>query len=236
MEIYMSTQVKICGITSMEDVKIVNRFKPDYMGCVLYYPKSKRNIPLDLAAELLVKIDGSVKKVAVVVSPTWQQIRDIEQLGFDYIQIHGKWDKDMISNSTIPIIWAMNMKEEQFDKDNRSKLDKKFYINLNAIIQSDRIYGVLFDSGTPGSGEIFLWNDICKARELAAQKGKKVFLAGGLKAENVAGAIHVLAPDVVDVSSGVEYENCPNRVGKDEKKVEDFIKTVQMEEKHEQGK
>ena len=32
--------------------------------------------------------------------------------------------------------------------------------------------------------------------------------------------------DVVDVSSGVEFENQPSRIGKDEKRVEDFIKAV----------
>ncbi|MGB4807108.1 MAG: phosphoribosylanthranilate isomerase, partial [Ruminococcus bromii] len=36
-------KVKICGITSAEDIKIVNACKPDFAGFVMFFPKSKRN-------------------------------------------------------------------------------------------------------------------------------------------------------------------------------------------------
>lgn len=239
----MATQVKICGITSMQDVAIINQCKPDYIGCVLYYPKSKRNISLNLAKEIIAQTDSNIKKVAVVVSPTIQQIKEIETIGFDYIQIHGEWDKEVISNTTIPIIWAVNINNESFDKEqsfnamdkfeNIPKLSKTFYSNLNIVIKSDRVYGVLFDSGTSGSGETFSWNVVSKARKMTAKEGKKVFLAGGLKAENVASAIHFITPDVVDVSSGVEYENQSDKIGKDKKRIEDFIKAVQYGGKNE---
>ena len=37
-------QVKICGLTSMDDVHIIEKYGADYAGMVLYYPKSRRNI------------------------------------------------------------------------------------------------------------------------------------------------------------------------------------------------
>lgn len=33
-------QVKICGLTSMDDVHIIEKYGADYAGMVLYYPKA----------------------------------------------------------------------------------------------------------------------------------------------------------------------------------------------------
>ena len=54
-----------------------------------------------------------------------------------------------------------------------------------------------------GTGKALPWNDL--AVDLARDRGSSaVVLAGGLKPYNVVSAIRTLAPDVVDVSSGVE--------------------------------
>ena len=52
-------------------------------------------------------------------------------------------------------------------------------------------------------------------------------LAGGLTPENVAESIHILKPDIVDVSSGVEYKNGK---GKDPEKISQFIRDVRKRE------
>jgi phosphoribosylanthranilate isomerase len=54
-----------------------------------------------------------------------------------------------------------------------------------------------------GTGQALPWNDL--AVDLARDRGScAVVLAGGLSPYNVVGAIRTLAPDIVDVSSGVE--------------------------------
>jgi len=59
------------------------------------------------------------------------------------------------------------------------------------------------ESGLGGTGRAFDWEREADAvRRIVA--GKPLVLAGGLDAENVGAAIRALAPDVVDVSSGVE--------------------------------
>ena len=63
-------------------------------------------------------------------------------------------------------------------------------------------------------------------RQLNAYCGnKKLFLAGGLTPDNVKAAIEAVRPDVVDISSGVEYEDVLIK-GKDESKVKAFINAV----------
>lgn len=60
------------------------------VGMVLFFEKSKRNITIDNAKEIMKTLDDKIKTVAVVVSPTIDQIEEIENAGFDYIQIHGE--------------------------------------------------------------------------------------------------------------------------------------------------
>ena len=46
-------QIKICGLTNMEDVAYINQYKPDYAGMVMYFPKSPRNVDEEKAQKLL---------------------------------------------------------------------------------------------------------------------------------------------------------------------------------------
>ena len=57
-------KVKICGITSAEDIKIVNDCKPDFAGFVMFFPKSKRNISPETAKGLIDTLDENVSSVA----------------------------------------------------------------------------------------------------------------------------------------------------------------------------
>ena len=59
------------------------------------------------------------------------------------------------------------------------------------------------ESGLGGTGRTFDWErEAATIRRLIGDK--RLIAAGGLDPDNVAAAIRALAPDVVDVSSGVE--------------------------------
>lgn len=75
------TEIKICGIKYDEDIGIINELKPDYAGMVLFFEKSKRNIAIDRAAEMIKKLDKNIQKTAVVVSPDINQIKAITDVG-----------------------------------------------------------------------------------------------------------------------------------------------------------
>jgi phosphoribosylanthranilate isomerase len=54
-----------------------------------------------------------------------------------------------------------------------------------------------------GTGAVVPWDRLAAMLE-PVRANRVLVLAGGLRPENVAGAIEILSPDVVDVSSGVE--------------------------------
>ena len=43
-------KIKICGIRRLEDVRIVNKYKPDYIGFV--FADSKRKVSHELASQM----------------------------------------------------------------------------------------------------------------------------------------------------------------------------------------
>ncbi len=216
------TQIKICGMTCEADIEAVNTYLPDYIGFVLFFPKSKRNISIEQAKHLLEKVDEKIQTVAVVVSPTTEQIKQIEEVGFDYIQIHGTVTDKVYEQCGLPILRAFNV----------SDLDK-----LEEYEAKDKIKGYVFDSKTPGSGKTFDWNlldDIRQRQKTDTSKDvsykktkKKIFLAGGIDETNVKRAITEVSPDVIDLSSAVEKASEDGTFhGKDPEKIRTIVTMV----------
>lgn len=180
-------KIKMCGITTPADVAAVNEVRPDYIGMVMYFPKSKRNVSVDTARMLLAELSEDVQKAAVVVSPDAEQIAEIAELGFDVIQIHGQVSDELIENAHLPVWKAFNVK------------DMDMYPHYQSL---SNVAGYVFDAGEPGSGKTFDWNSLNEIE----RDGRLFVLAGGLTPENVERAIKQVQPDVVDVSSGIEYD------------------------------
>ena len=196
-------EVKICGIRTLDEAKKISDLNPDYLGFVLFFPKSKRNISIDDAATII-KAVPAVKKVAVTVSPTLEQIKKIEYARFDILQIHGAFDISLLKDTDIPVIRAFNAGNIE---------------DLSSYIDNDKVVGLLFDAPSPGSGQTFDYSLIPDIKD----NDKKIFLSGGLNPSNVKSAIQAVNPHAVDVSSGVENID---GTGKDIKLVEEFIKAA----------
>ncbi len=199
-----TTMIKVCGLTEVREAEYLNRLKIDFAGFVLFFPKSKRNISIEKAEEIMKHLDKNIKKTAVVVSPAKEQIIDICNLGFDYIQIHGKIEEEVLKMAQIPVLKAFNVDDmDEF----------KMYSS------NEKIAGYVFDAAQPGSGKSFDW-DILSQIE---RDGKLFVLAGGLNPDNVRKAVAAVNPDMVDVSSGVENDD---GFGKDILKIEKFVKQI----------
>ena len=204
ININSNTKVKICGLTSPAEARYLNENHVDFAGMVLFFPKSKRNISIEQAMEIMAALDASIKRVAVVVSPSIEQVRQIEAAGFDYIQIHGEIpETEAEAAIAIPILKAFNVSDmgsyEKYHNDSR-------------------IAGYVFDAIEPGSGKTFDWKLVDNI-----PRDEKLLLAGGLNPDNVRMAIEAVHPDGVDVSSGVENDD---GAGKNAEKIHDFVAAV----------
>lgn len=197
------TKIKICGLTSAEDAQIINNLGVEYAGVVMFFPKSKRNTSPEKAREIISAIE-TAKTVAVVVSPTVEQIKIIEECGFDLIQIHGEAPEEVFTSSELPLFKAFNVK----DIDTIGKYEKM-----------KNIIGYVFDAAQPGSGKTFDWSML---KDIPHSK-KLLILAGGLNPNNATAAVRAVHPDIADVSSGVENDN---GVGKNRGKAEQFVNAV----------
>lgn len=198
------TKIKICGLTTPQEAEWVSKAQADYAGMVLFFPKSKRNITIDRAKEIMKSLSPKIKKVAVVVSPSALQIKEIQEAGFDIVQIHGQVIPEVLGILQIPFLRAFNV-------DNMQEWER--------YEAEPKCIGYVFDAVKPGSGKTFDWSSIPNLPE----DGKSYLLAGGLNPDNVGSAVAVMHPYGVDVSSGVENEYGQ---GKDPEKIEAFVRAV----------
>lgn len=205
-------RIKICGLTRTDEAKVLNESKADYAGFV-FFEKSRRNVSIMQAREIKQKLNLTIQTVAVTVSPDKELVKQIEEAGFDVLQVHGELKPEILEYVRLPIWRACNLKEPE---------------DVKKLEQHEKITGYVIDAGNAGSGRTFDWNhsrDFLEEARKNAFTGKKFILAGGLNSENVTEGIRMFAPDVVDVSSGVERE-----YRKEETLIVEFIRKVREHE------
>ena len=202
-------RIKICGLTRPEEADYLNENQVDFAGFVLFFPKSKRNITLERAKEIMSRLDPKIKTVAVTVSPTKDQIRQIKDAGFHLIQIHGEVEEDVWNTLPLPAWKAFNINDMEYFLEYQQKVQVKGYV---------------FDAHEPGSGKTFDWDML---KNLPRDE-KMLILAGGLSPDNVKKAIEYVKPDGVDVSTGVERSGGD---GKDKDKIHKFVEEIRKSTK-----
>jgi len=191
-------EVKFCGMTRDEDVREAARLGAAYVGTILTV--SPRRITADHARSLFGALEGTpVKSVCVFGDEPVEEVIDLaKRAACDVVQLHGRANSASVTERL------------------RQELDVEVWhvvrVGPQGIAQEERdgldgADGVLLDtlavSALGGTGTTFDWQAVHgDVRDL--RFGRRLIVAGGLKPGNVREAIERLAPDVVDVSSGVE--------------------------------
>ena len=210
------TRIKICGLTRKEDIRTVVSAGADALGFV-FYPKSPRYVSAHKAAELTVDVPPFVTTVGLFVNADIDDVRAVvETTHLSLLQFHGDetsgWCSEAADATNTPFIRVFRVKPDTTADD---------------LLQYERIYrnaspyfkGLLLDTYTDvygGAGKAFNWSLISK------EIGPRVVLSGGLSAQNVTGAVSLLRPFAVDVSSGVETA----RGIKNAEKIQAFVHAV----------
>lgn len=215
------TKVKICGLTRKEDIKYVNELLPDYVGFV--FAKSKRQVSLDKAKELINLLDKNIQTVGVFQDENIEKVKNTAAyLKLDIIQLHGSEDKEYAKRLYPSKVWKCLSIDVVESLDNNNLLQDRIKVNQEKLdrLSEYKIEALLVDSSVKGTkggtGVSFNWDIL---NELVLNK--KLILAGGLNCDNIEKAIEKLEPYAVDVSSGVEENGIKNY-----NKMKSFIKKV----------
>ena len=221
-------KIKICGLTKPQEAAYLNEVHAAYAGFV-FYEKSKRNITIQRAREIVQQLDPGIQRVAVMVSPDEQMIEQLEEAQlFDILQIHGTLSAQVLKKASLPIWYAVNVADEE-------EIARQEAVLAQFGEAADAIRAIVVDGAKYGGGKVFNWRKSRRLLKAGAQSppdmglfagGREFVLAGGLQAENVAEGILLFAPDVVDVSSGVEGPD-----GKDREKILAFAKAAEATER-----
>ena len=218
-------QIKICGITQDEEIQWLNEADVSYAGFVLY-EKSCRYIPISKTQELFEKLNDSIKKVAVAVSPDVTMVKQVMDAGFDILQVHGNLTEEVLAVTEIPVWQAVNLTD--------ANIFEELVREYRDLSIDEKITALLMDAKEFGSGKTFGWDAyerdegkemLRQLRQILEKEQIQFVLAGGLTPDNVSRGIDIFSPDIVDVSSGVEKE--PGQgTGKDREKIQKFVRNM----------
>ena len=200
-------KIKICGLSRVEDIQMVNELLPDYIGFV--FANSKRQVSPKQAGELKKLLRPEIKAVGVFVNSPLEQVVALVQEGvIDMVQLHGDEDaaycQQLRQKIKVPVIKAIRLRDE-------AVLENLDCFPCDYLLFDTYVVGQYGGSGK--LGRLSLLN--------GRKFGKPYFLAGGMTAQNVQEALRQVDAYAVDVSGGVETDGM-----KDARKVAAFIQAV----------
>ena len=182
------TQIKICGITNIDDALCAASCGADAVGFI-FHPASPRYIAPERAKEIIAALPAELVKVGVFVNREAEDVaQTVEDCGLDLIQLHG--DESPEYCRRFPPERVIKAVFPRTPEDLRALVAYDVRAFLADFREAGR-YG--------GTGKRADW-------VLAEMLGKThpLILAGGLCIENIGEALAAVAPGAVDINSGCE--------------------------------
>ncbi len=220
----MTTKIKICGITSLQDALAALDAGADFLG-LIFAQSSPRRADHAVAKEIIAGVEKRAKVVGVFKDQPLDEVRSLAQkLGLDFVQCHGAESIEYVRQLPAKVIKVLEL---------TGAVDSSI-ADTAQTWKNDAAY-LLFDR--PKSLSDPAWYKAAVQQLLAAQRSTRgvdptlgslplpYFFAGGLSAENVGEIVASLQPFAVDVASSIE--SSPGK--KDIAKMNDFCKAVKRD-------
>ena len=199
-------QVKVCGLSTVEQVNACIECGADFCGFILNYPKSHRFISLEKAKQLTNIKKKKSKYVGVLVNPGFEELEIFSKLNLDYFQLYGNYtNKDI------------------------TKIKKKFKKKIIFSIQVKKKSDIMKYKDIEKTADIILWDSSGLEQSLnwnynwisSVSKNIIKMIAGNINSDKLK-EVSKLA-NIVDVSGALET----NKV-KDIIKIKKFLNEVKL--------
>lgn len=191
------TRIKFCGITRPEDAVVARDVGASHLGVVL--TESPRRVPTGRASEIFAASPG-LRPVGVFRhGPVSELLHDASLAGVEILQLHGKFSRGELAELRKTFdgeLWGV-VPVDLAGPGNLARWES-LADSVDAILLDTSIGGASGGMGVP-----FDWQATQTLAEMISARCQLI-VAGGLDHGNVAEAVRVLAPAMVDVSSGVE--------------------------------
>lgn len=215
----MRTRVKVCCISSIDEARLAIRCGASALGLVSAMPSGPGPIPEELIAEIAAVIPPGVASFLLTSKQDADSIikqqrrcrtNTLQLVDRVSVQTYQELRRELPGIGLVQVVHVTG--EESI---------------VEAITVSEFVDAILLDSGNQslpvkelgGTGRTHDWN---LSRHIVESVSVPVYLAGGLKSENVADAIRQVRPFAVDLCSGVRTD------GKlDESKLAAFFNEIQ---------
>jgi phosphoribosylanthranilate isomerase len=218
MAIYIPPRVKICCISSLEEARTAVQCGASALGLVGHMPSGPGVIDDDLIARIAA---NTPPPIATFLLTSETKAEDIvahhRKVGTNTVQIvdaleSGTYAEIRLALPGVKIVQVIHVTGEESVEE--------------ALRIAPEVHALLLDSGNPnlavkelgGTGRTHNWG---LSRRIVEGSPVPVFLAGGLRPDNVRAAIEAVQPFGLDLCSGVRSEG-----QLDPRKLEQFFEAI----------
>jgi phosphoribosylanthranilate isomerase len=185
----MDVKVKVCGVTDPENARAAAEMGADYLG-LNFYPGSPRYVSVERAREIADAVDGQAPLVGVFVNEPAGRVEEIAaRVGLHLVQFSG----DEGPETVIPFAARAIKVFRSGGTPGREEIEV-----------FGAVWAVLLDAPHVSlyGGTGAAWDYSAAAG--ADLRGRRLFLAGGIRPDNARRVVETAKPYGIDVCSGVE--------------------------------